>query len=119
MRTTTMSMTEIKERATKWGGKDAQVYDRGDYVEIEIDAHGLSVREALVYARNMINLIRCPFKLSVIHGFHRGQAIMTALRTDFGPRWANRIGKMTTDYWNPGVTHFWINGDGYIQAYAS
>lgn len=119
MRTTTMSLEEIRYRATKWAGKNAQVYDRGDYVEIAIDTHGLSVREALVYARNMINLIRCPFKLSVIHGFHRGQAIMTALRTDFSSHWAKRIRQMTTDYWNPGVTHFLIDGDGYIQAYAS
>ena len=115
MRTATMNMSEVKVRA-EFANIKAEVYDRGDYVEVKFDAHGKTVCEAIRCMRNMINLIRCPFKLSVIHGFHNGQAIMTAIRAEFC---STRINRLYTDFWNPGITHFWVDGDSYILSYSA
>lgn len=114
MCTAVMNITEIKKRA-EFANKTALVYDRGNYVEVIFNAHGTSVRETLVCMKNLINLIRCPFKLSVIHGYRHGQAIMKAIRTTFC---SPRVCRMCTDFWNPGITHFWVNGDAYIHSYA-
>lgn len=115
MHIATMNIGEI-ERRVKWADETAKVRDRGNHVEVIFDAHGKSVNEATKYMKNIINLIRCPFKLTVNHGYNRGQRIMTAIRTEFC---SARISRMYTNYWNPGLTHFWVDGDSYILAYSA
>ena len=129
MRTAIMSIGEIEKRAAfalKTIHDDEhkthddlckiRVADRKTHVEVIFDAHGYTVHDAMVCMRNIINLIRCPFKLTVIHGYHGGQAIMTAIRTK---SCSARISRMYTNYWNNGITHFWVDSDSYIQAYAA
>lgn len=115
MCTATMNMAEIKKRA-EFASRTVTVCDRDNYVEVIFDAHGNTVREALQSMKNLINLIRCPFKLSVIHGYKHGQAIKTAVRTSFH---SPRNCRMYTIYRNPGITCFWIEGDAYIHSYAA
>lgn len=111
MRTATMSKSDIEKRITLVN-EVVQVYDRGDYAEVIFNAHGDTVHETLLCMKNLINLIRCPFKLSIIHGYNHGQAILTAVRTAFR---SPRSCRMYTTYWNPGITHFWVDGDAYYS----
>ena len=115
MCTVTMNLAEIKKRA-EFANKTVLVCDHGNYVELIFDAHGYTVRGALQCMKNLINLIRCPFKLSVIHGYNHGQAIMTAVRTAFC---SPRNLRMYTICQNPGVTYFWVDGDAYIRSYTA
>ena len=61
MRTTVMNMDEIRKRVT-YVKEPVEVCDRGDYVEVRVNAHGDTVAEVLLCMTNLINLIRCPFK---------------------------------------------------------
>ena len=68
---------------------------------VEYDAHGRSVAEASRDVRNIVNIARVPIWLTVVHGFHNGQAIKKAVAD------MNFYGKVKFRYspvTNPGET---------------
>lgn len=67
------------------------------------NAHGQTVQEAQRTIRNIINLSRVPFKLTIIHGYNHGTAIKEMLEKE------NFNGKVSIKYHpchNNGVTIF-------------
>ena len=50
---------------------------------IYVDLHGLSCRKARQLLGNVINLLRGPASIKVIHGYHQGTALMDMVRMDF------------------------------------
>ena len=54
-------------------------FDGNGVLSVFYDAHGQSVAEAQKTIRNIVNLVRIPFKLTIIHGFNHGTAIKRML----------------------------------------
>lgn len=75
--------------------------DDSERVHITVDLHGLSVLEARRLLNNIIAMIRRPFLLEIIHGYHHGTAIRDMIYTDFdNPKVISRHINMA----NPGIT---------------
>ncbi|MCH4034724.1 MAG: Smr/MutS family protein [Lachnospiraceae bacterium] len=68
-----MVLTDTELRRI-WGVQGGPVY---------IDLHGLSCREARRLLGNVINLLRGPASIKVIHGYHHGTALRDMVRTNF------------------------------------
>lgn len=99
---------EPDSRVLRVGIRDGQ---RTQYIEVIIDMHGLNRSQALRIAHNVINICHgVHFKLTLVHGMHRGQTLMTALRTSLD---SPRIESCYRNTFNNGVTHFWISAGSY------
>lgn len=57
--------------------------DKNGVLSMTVDVHGMAALEAKRFIKNIIALIRVAFRLIVIHGYHRGTAILQMLHTDF------------------------------------
>lgn len=69
------------------------------------DVHGMTCREARRFINNIINLVRIPFQLIIIHGYNHGTAIKDMLANDFNN---DHICGRFPDPRNQGVTHLLI-----------
>lgn len=69
---------------------------------IVVGIHGMTCREVRRFINNIINVIMCPFKLEVIHGYTHGTAIKEMLATNFRNI---RITERYSDTYNYGVTY--------------
>ena len=72
---------------------------------VSIDVHGMTRRQAERSIRNLINLARCPFTLTIIHGYNHGTAILDMVRTK---HISSHIKGRYADNYNPGVTYLAI-----------
>lgn len=75
--------------------------DEGSVPAITIDVHGMDVRLAERMCWNVINLVREPVRLTVIHGFNHGTAIKDALAKE---TFAGRLESRYCPKHNPGAT---------------
>lgn len=70
-------------------------------VRVTVDVHGLTVAQARRLLNNIIAMIRRPFSLEIIHGYHHGTAIRDMIYTDYhNPKMISRHINMC----NPGIT---------------
>ena len=53
------------------------------YGELYVDLHGLSCKKARRLLSNIINILREPASIKVIHGYHHGTALLSMVRTNF------------------------------------
>lgn len=74
-------------------------------LSVSIDVHGLKCWQAERSIRNLINLARCPFTLTIIHGYNHGTAILDMVRNDLA---SSHIKSRYADNYNPGVTYLAI-----------
>ena len=74
--------------------------------ELLIDVHGMNCRQAMMFLKNVIALIRGSVTLNVIHGYNHGQAIKNMCM--HSEKISERIVKTESLPWNPGVTKFII-----------
>lgn len=66
------------------GTKRIQTVENHDGgVQVIVDMHGLTVAQARRLLNNIIAMIRRPFQLEIIHGYHHGTAIRDMIYTDF------------------------------------
>ncbi len=69
--------------------------------KVSVDLHGQNRREAKRFLSNMINMVRHPFTLEVIHGYNHGTALKEMINSEeINPRIIER----TTLTYNLGVT---------------
>lgn len=72
---------------------------------IVMDAHGMKCWQAERSINNLINLVRRPFRLTVIHGYNHGTAILDMVRNKLQN---NRISARYEDMYNRGITYLAI-----------
>lgn len=78
-----------------------QIDEEEGRVHIVVDLHGLTVAQAKRLLNNIIAMIRCPFSLEIIHGYHHGTAIRDMIYQDLdNPKITSRHLNMC----NPGIT---------------
>ncbi len=70
-----------------------------------VDLHGKNRWEAKVLLRNIINLVRHPFTLDVIHGYNNGIVLKTMINSEeINPR---IVGRRISDF-NMGETYLTV-----------
>ena len=78
------------------------IFYSAESTEIQVDLHGLSCREAERLVRTIIALIpNDHFSITLIHGFHRGQALKDLFTNTFSN---NRVRQTISHSDNPGRT---------------
>lgn len=70
-------------------------------LNVDVDVHGLSTREANRFINNIINIIHMDCRVTIIHGYNHGTAIRTMLEGQFNN---NHVKKRQIDPINPGRT---------------
>lgn len=65
--------------------------DESHEIRITADVHGMTCYEAKRFLRNIINILRIAFKLTVIHGYRHGTAIKEMLVNNFSSNRVSRI----------------------------
>lgn len=68
---------------------------------VSVDLHGLSVLEAKRLLNNIIAMIRRPFSLEIIHGYHHGTAIRDMIYKDFSNP---KMKSCKVNVYNPGIS---------------
>ena len=68
---------------------------------ISVDMHGLSKHQAEKFLNNIINILREPTCINVIHGYNHGTAILEMVRNDFDNK---KVQTKTSCSYNHGVT---------------
>ena len=79
--------------------------DGKDEIRITADVHGMTCYEAKRFLRNIINMLRIAFKLTVIHGYRHGTAIKEMLVNSFS---SNRVSRIVGIPYNLGRTEMVI-----------
>lgn len=74
-------------------------------ISVVVDVHGLKCSQARRFVNNLINIARCPFIMTVIHGYNHGTAILEIIRGNLENR---HIVQRFPDPYNRGVTHLTI-----------
>lgn len=75
--------------------------EENEKVRVTVDLHGLTTAQAKRLLNNIIAMIRRPFTLEIIHGYHHGTAIRDMIYQDFpNPKVVSRHLNMC----NPGIT---------------
>ncbi len=72
-----------------------------DETVIKVDLHGMRRESAQKSLSNIINIIRFPFVLDVIHGYNGGTAIKEMIYSDLK---SPKIISHRSPNWNPGET---------------
>ena len=73
---------------------------------MSVDLHGKTKKEAKRFLNNIINIIRHPFTMEVIHGYNRGTVLKEMIyMEDINPRITSKNGL----YYNMGETILYIN----------
>jgi hypothetical protein len=72
--------------------------------EITVDLHGMRQAECGWLLRTMITLVS-PGQVHVIHGYNRGTKLKELI---WGKNLSDRIANMSSDPWNPGLTHITV-----------
>lgn len=75
--------------------------DETHEIRITADVHGMTCYEAKRFLRNIINILRIAFKLTVIHGYRHGTAIKEMLVNSFS---SNRVSSIIGIPYNLGRT---------------
>ena len=70
-----------------------------------VDVHGMKCWQAKQFINNIINLSNRPFRLTVIHGYNHGTAIMDMVRNRLDNK---RIMERAADQFNLGITYLAI-----------
>lgn len=100
-----MGFTEIAYRMAfllpTGSDRHLEAEEDGDEVKVIVDVHGLTTRQAKRLINNIIAMIRRPFSLEVIHGYHHGTAIRDMIYTDLAN---TKIQSRHLETWNPGIT---------------
>lgn len=78
--------------------------NNGD-LSVVVDVHGMKCWQAERFINNLINIARCPFVMTVIHGYNHGTAILEMVRTKLSNR---HIVNRYTDNYNRGITYLAI-----------
>ena len=86
-----------KNRITLENGTDG-------ITDVTLDVHGMPCSKVQRLIRNMLNLARQRFRLTVIHGYNHGTAIKSMLPTIRN----QHIVEMHEDTWNQGRTHILV-----------
>ena len=71
-------------------------------INIEVDVHGLTCKQAKRFIKNIINLGNTAFLLKIIHGYNHGTAIKEMLSTNF---YNSHVIKKYPDQFNKGITY--------------
>lgn len=50
-------------------------------ISVVVDVHGMKCWQAERFINNLINIARCSFVMTVIHGYNHGTAILEMVRT--------------------------------------
>lgn len=74
-------------------------------ITIVIDVHGMKCSQARRFINNIINTVRCAFRLVIIHGYNHGTAIKDMLSINFHN---SHIEEQFPDAYNLGMTHMLI-----------
>lgn len=74
-------------------------------LSVVVDVHGMKCRQAERFINNLINIARCQFVMTVIHGYNHGTAILEMVRNEVNNR---HIVNRYTDNYNRGVTYLAI-----------
>ncbi len=74
-------------------------------LSVVVDVHGMKCRQAERFINNLINIARCQFVMTVIHGYNHGTAILEMVRNELNNR---HIVNRYTDNYNRGVTYLAI-----------
>lgn len=74
-------------------------------LSVVVDVHGMKCRQAERFINNLINIARCRFVMTVIHGYNHGTAILEMVRNELDNR---HIVNRYTDNYNRGVTYLAI-----------
>ena len=112
--TTTTQRTKAKERL-KTIFTDSEMsriflYPGGDgqLPGCSVDVHGMHKPEASRFVKNVIAIIRMPFRLTVIHGYNSGTELLRMFRENFSDA---RVNGYCIVPKNPGVTIFLVKQD--------
>lgn len=73
---------------------------------VTVDFHGMKTSDARKLVINIINIIRVPFNLDMIHGYRHGDSIRTMLYEQIKP--LDKVVSMKVDTVNFGVSHAMI-----------
>lgn len=73
-----------------------------------VDVHGMHKPEANRFVKNVIAIIRVPFRLTVIHGYNSGTELLRMFRENFSDA---RVNGYCIVPKNPGVTIFLVGQD--------
>lgn len=74
-------------------------------IRIVADVHGMKCSQARRFINNIINIVRTPFQLIIIHGYKHG----TAIKDMFSRNFCNtHVSEKHLDSYNQGVTHMLI-----------
>ena len=74
-------------------------------IRIRADVHGMKCIQARRFINNIINIARCSFQLTIIHGFNHGKAIKDMLANDFCNHY---VTAHFSDSRNQGITYMFI-----------
>lgn len=74
-------------------------------ISVVVDVHGMKCGQAKRFINNLINIARCPFLLTIIHGYNHGTVILEMVRTELRNQ---HISSMFLDSHNQGVTYLSI-----------
>ena len=74
-------------------------------LSVVVDVHGMKCRQAERFINNLINIARCQFVMTVIHGYNHGTTILEMVRNELNNR---HIVNRYTDNYNRGVTYLAI-----------
>lgn len=74
-------------------------------ISVVVDVHGMTCSQAKRFINNLINVARCPFILTVIHGYNHGTAILRMVRNELDNQ---HITRRFLDQYNQGVTYLAI-----------
>ena len=78
---------------------------RNGSISVVIDVHGMKCWQAERFINNLINIARCPFVMTVIHGYKHGTSILELVRKDLYNR---HIVDRYSDKSNSGITYLAI-----------
>lgn len=81
------------------------ITENSDGISVVVDVHGMKCSQAKRFINNLINIARCPFLLTVIHGYNHGTAILEMVRSELKNQ---HISRMFLDSHNQGVTYLSI-----------
>lgn len=81
------------------------ITENNNGIYVVVDLHGMRCGQAKRFINNLINIARCPFLLTVIHGYNHGTAILEMVRNELRNQ---HISRMFLDSHNQGVTYLAI-----------
>lgn len=84
----------------------------GHLPECSVDVHGMHKPEANRFVKNVIAIIRMPFRLTVIHGYNSGTELQRMFRENFSDV---RVDGYQIVPKNPGVTIFIVGEELYAE----